>query len=93
MSFGESVFSTGFNHKNVKVDLHVRFNCAYPPRNEHQKTLEDSRGLHAEAESEGLPGGAIRPHLQAARPLGPPVDLCVAMSVLHHLLGRIYVVP
>ena len=30
MSFGESVFSAWFNQKTVKVDLHVRFNCAYP---------------------------------------------------------------
>ena len=30
-SFGESAFSIGFNQKTVKVDLHVRFNYAYPP--------------------------------------------------------------
>ena len=30
MSFGESIFSTGFIQKTIKVDLHVRFNCAYP---------------------------------------------------------------
>ena len=32
MSFGESVFSIGFIKKTVKVDLHVRFNRAYPQR-------------------------------------------------------------
>ena len=58
MSFGESVFSAGFIQKTVKVDLHVRFNCAYQQRNGHQKTLEDSGGLHTEAEGETPPGGA-----------------------------------
>ena len=59
-SFGEFVFSVGFIQKTIKVDLHVRINCAYPQRNRHQKVLEDSRGLHTEAEPEWLPG---RPHL------------------------------
>ena len=63
MSFGESVISVGFIQKTIKVDLDVRVNHAYPQRNGHQKTLEDSRGLHIEAEPEGLPGGATRPHL------------------------------
>ena len=58
MSFGESVFSIGFNQKTVKVDLHVRFNCTYPQRNGHQKVPEDSGGLHIEAEGETPPGGA-----------------------------------
>ena len=56
-SFGESAFSVGFIQKTVKVDLHVRFNCAYPQRNGHQNVPEDSRGLHTEAESERLPSG------------------------------------
>ena len=81
MSFGESVFSAGFIQKTVKVDLHVRFNCAYPQRNGHQKTLEDLGGLHTEAETETLMCGAGWPHLQAVRPLGPPVSLLVAMSI------------
>ena len=63
MSFGESVFSAGFIQKTVKADLHVRFNCPYPQRNGHQKTLEDSEWLHTEAEGETPPGGAGRPHL------------------------------
>ena len=49
MSFGESVFSAGFIKKTIKVDLHVRFNCANLQRNGHQKTLEDSGGLHTKA--------------------------------------------
>ena len=71
MSFGEYVFSAGFIQKNVKVDLHVRFNRAYPQRNGHQKTLEDSKGLHANAERQRLPGASDQPHLQVGRPLGP----------------------
>ena len=93
MSFGESVFSAGFNQKTVRVGLHVRFNCAYPPRNGHYKVLEDTRGHHVEVERQRLPGRAGQPHPQAARPLGPPVGLRVAMSILHRLLGCIYIVP
>jgi hypothetical protein len=89
MSFDESVFSVGFIQKTIKVDLHVRINRTYPPRNGHQKVPEDSRGHHTEAGAEGLPSGAGWRHLQAARPLGPPVRLCLAMSVFHHLLGCI----
>ena len=63
MSFGESVFSAGFIQKTIKVDLHVRFNRAYPQRNRHQKTLEDSGGLHTEVKGETPPGGVGRPHL------------------------------
>ena len=58
ISFGESVFSAGFIQKTVKADLHVRFNCPYPQRNGHQKTLEDSGGLHTEAK-----GKTSSPHL------------------------------
>ena len=58
MSFGESIFSVGFIQKTINVDLHVRFNCAYPQRNGHQKVLEDSRGLHTEAGPKPLLGGA-----------------------------------
>ena len=92
MSFGKSVFSIGFIPKTVKVDLHVGINCAYPQQNGHQKTLEDSRGLHSEADLEWLPGGAGWTHLQAARLLGPPVSLYVTILVLHHLLGCIYAI-
>ena len=70
MSFGESVFFVGFIQKTVKVDLHVRFNCAYPQRNGHQKTLEDSGGLHTEAEDETSPD----PTCKLPDPWGPPVS-------------------
>ena len=63
MSFGESVFSAGFIQKIIKVDIYVRFNCAYPQRNGQQKVPEDSRGLHTKAEGETPLGGAGQPHL------------------------------
>jgi hypothetical protein len=92
MSFGETMISTGFIQKIVKVDLDVRINRAYPPRNRHQKVLEDTKGHYTEAEPKWLPGVANQPHLQATRPLGPTVSLRVAMSVLHRLLGCIYAI-
>ena len=91
-SFAKSVFSTGFIQKTVKVDLHVRFNHTYPQRNQHQKTLEDSRGLRAEVERQRLPGEAGRPHLHAARPPGPTCQPLLRMSVLHCLLNCIYAI-
>jgi hypothetical protein len=57
------------------------------------KVPKDLRGLHTEAGGEALPCGPSRPHLLAARPLGPPVSLLVAMSVSHCLLGCISTVP
>ena len=85
MSFGESVFSIGFIQKTVKVDLDVRLNHTYPQRKRPQKVLEDSRGLHTEAEGEASPGGT-------GRPLGSTCQPLVAMSVLHRLLDCIYTV-
>ena len=82
MSFGESIFSTGFIQKTVKVDLHVGINRAYPPRHKHQNTLKDSRGLHIEVE----------PHLQAGQPMGPIVSVRITMLVLYRLLGCIYAI-
>ena len=70
MSFGEFVFSTEFIQKTIKMDLHVRFNYAYPQRNGHQKTLEDTGGLHTEAEGETPPGPTCKP----PGPYGPPVS-------------------
>ena len=59
----------------------------------HQKwTLEGSRG-HQRTPRRGREADAAQPHLQAARPLGPPISLDIAMLVLHYLLGCIYVVP
>ena len=63
MSFGQSMFSTGFNQKNAKEDLFVKGNHGIPPRKQCGKTLEDSRRLSTEADPEGLPCGAGRPHL------------------------------
>jgi hypothetical protein len=80
MSFSESVFSTRFIQKTVKVDVYVGINCVYPQRNRHQKALDDPGRLHTEAE--GQPGWT----------LGPTVSPRVAMSVLHRLLGCIYAV-
>ena len=85
-------FLQGLSRKTVKTDLHVRINHAYPPRNGHQKVPEDSRGHHTKARAKGLPCGADQPHLQARRPMGSPISLRVAMSVLHDLLGCIYAV-
>ena len=74
------------------VDQDARFNCAYLQRNGHQKILEDLRGLHTEAGAETPPGGADRPHLEAAQPPRVPLISLIAMAVLHLLLGCIYVV-
>ena len=67
MSFCEFVFSAGYIHKTVKVDLDVRINRSYLPWSGHQKTLEDTRGLHIEAEGETPLGGAGPTY----RPVGP----------------------
>ena len=80
MSFGKSIFFAGFIQKTVKVDLHVRFNRAYPQRKWPQKVLEDSRGLHTEADGE------------AGQPLGPTYQPSIAMLVLHRLLDCIYAI-
>ena len=61
MSFDESVFSIGFIQKTVKVDLHIRINHAYPPRNGHQKVTGDSKGHHTEAGAVGLACPTCRP--------------------------------
>ena len=87
------MFSVGFIQKNIKGDLFVKGNYGIPPQNRCGKTLEHSRRQITEAETKTLPGGAGWPHLQAGWPLGPSVSLRVTMSVLHRLLGCIYVVP
>ena len=63
MSFGESVFSAGFIQKTVKGDLFVKGNHVIPQHNQRGKVLEDSKRLSTEADPEGLPCGAGRPHL------------------------------
>ena len=85
MSFGESVFSAGFIQKTIKGGLFVKGNYGILSCKQHGKIKEDSRRLSTKADPEGLPCGA-------ARPLGLPISLCVAMLVLHHLLGCIYAV-
>jgi hypothetical protein len=45
----------GFIQKTVKVDLHVRVNHAYPPRNGHQKFPKNSRGHQTKVGVKGLP--------------------------------------
>jgi hypothetical protein len=55
------MISAGYIQKTIKVDLDVRINQAYPPRNGHQKTLEDTRGHHAKAEPERLADPTCRP--------------------------------
>ena len=85
MSFGESMLSVGLFQKTVKEDQNVKLNRAYPWWKLLRKVLEDSGGLHTEAGDEMLTCGA-------AQPLGPPVSLCVVMSVPHRLLGSIYAV-
>ena len=92
MSFGESMFSAGFIQKTIKGDLFVKGNYGIPPRNRHGKNLEDSRRRITEAKPMSLTCGAGRPHLEAALPVGPPCQPPVVTSVLHLLLGCIYVV-
>ena len=88
MSFGESVFSAGFNQE----DLFIKGNHGIPPHNRCGKTLEYSRKLSTEAGHMSLTCGAARPHMQAGQRLGSTSQPLVAKSVLHHLLGCIYAV-
>ena len=85
MSFGESVFSAGFNQKTVKEDLFVKGNPGIPPCKQCGKTLEDSRRRITEAGQVSLTCGAARPMWVL------PITLIV-MSVLHRLKNCIFVV-
>ena len=78
MSFGESMFSVGFNQKTAKEDLFVKGNHGMPPRNQRGKTLEDSRRLSTEARHMSLVG-------PTCHPLGVYFD-DVASGVLWNLL-------
>ena len=49
MSFGESVFSAGFNQKTAKEDLFIKGNYGIPPRKQLGKDLEDTRRQYTEA--------------------------------------------
>jgi hypothetical protein len=68
-SFDESLFSAGLFQKTTKRDLFVKGKFRIKIRHIHEKTLEDMRRHRNEVESEGLPSGAGRPHLQPTRPL------------------------
>ena len=85
MSFGEFVFSTGFNQKTAKEDLFVKGNHGIPPRKKRGKTLEDSRRLSTEDDRERLTWGA-------SRPMGPTSQPLLHTSVFHRLLDCIYVI-
>ena len=89
MSFGEFVFSAGFNQKTIKADLFVKGNHGIPSWDQCGKVLEDSRRLSTEAGHMSLTRGAGRPHLEAAQPLWAPPVILFVMSVLHRLLGCI----
>ena len=58
MSFGESMFSTRFIQKTIKVDIDVRSNHAYPQRKQLQKVLEDTRRQTTKEDHETPLGGA-----------------------------------
>ena len=82
MSFGESMFSAGFNQKTIKGDLFIKVNHGIPPWDQRGKVPEDSRRLSTKVGLDPLTCGAAQP-LWA-----PPVTLFV-MSFLHRLLGCI----
>ena len=92
MSFSEYVLSARFNQKTIMEDLFVKGNHRIPPRKQRGKTIEDSRWLSTEAEPVPLTCGADQFHLQDGRPVGPPCQPPVAMSILHRLKDYISVV-
>ena len=63
MSFAESKFSAGFIQKTIKGDIFVKGNYGVSLRKQRGKILEDFRRLSTEADPEGLPCRASRPHL------------------------------
>jgi hypothetical protein len=89
MSFGQSVFSAGFNQKTIK-DLFVKANHVYPQWGRHGKTLEDSIGQSIEAGLMSMTCGAGWPHCQAARACGSTCQPPLQRSVLHRLKDQIY---
>ena len=78
MSFGEFVFSAGFNQKTAKEDLFVMGNHGIQQQDQRRKTLEDSRRLSTEAGPNPLPCGA-------GRPIDPTYRSFLATFVLHRL--------
>ena len=89
MSFGEYVFSAGFNQKTINGDQFVKGNHEIPLRDQRWKVSEDSRRLFTKAGLDPLTCGAARPHCQAARALWAPPVILFVMSVLQRLLGCI----
>jgi hypothetical protein len=92
MSFGESTFLARFNQKTTKEDLFVKGNYGIPPHKQRGKTLEDSRRLSTEAEPLPLTCRVGQPYLQVGQPVGPPVNLPAALSILHLLKDCIFAV-
>ena len=86
------MFSAGLFQKTIKGDQNVQLNRAFLRRKLLQKVLEDSRSHITEAEDERVIGGAARPHLEAAQPLGVPPVSPVVMSVPYHLKDCISIV-
>ena len=86
------MFSAGFIQKTTKGGLFVKGNHVILQHNRRGKTLENSRRLSTEAEPEPLICGTGWSHMQAGRPVGPAVSLCVAMSVLYRLKDHIYTI-
>ena len=76
MSFGESVFSAGFNQKTTKVDIFIKGNYGIPPHKQRGKTLEDSRRLSTEAGHMSLTcGAACQPPCYVGSPPPPSMHL------------------
>jgi hypothetical protein len=92
MSFGRSMFLAGFIQKAIKGDLFIKENYKIPSRNQRGKTLEHFGRQLTEVEPEGLPCEAGQPHLQGGRPMGPTSQPSLRKSVLHRLLGCIYII-
>ena len=75
MSFGKSIFPTGFNQKTTKDDLIVKGKYRVPLRYLRGKTQEGSKSHVTEAESKEMTCGATPPYYQATQPpMGLPVN-------------------
>ena len=85
MSFGESMFSAGFNQKTTNEDLIIKGNHGILSRYQRRKTLEGSRRRITKAGLDPLPCGSNWLVGGAAQPLCvPPVSL-LRMLVPHRL--------
>ena len=86
------MFSARFIQKTIKGDLFVNGNYGIPPCIRRGKTLEDSRRRITKVEPMSLTCGARWPYLEGGRPMGPPCQPPIVMSVLRRLLGCTYIV-